>query len=333
MDEGVQALAPAPMLDELTTPDAICLRFPASLRLCVVVIGMALLTCETVRAADELIVESALLRLIQQVEVPARAQGVLTSIEVVEGDSVQLGDVLAQVDDSEAKLLEGRAAIELEVSKETVKSDVAVRAAKQAFQFNKAEHERLERAAQGIRGSISLSELEELKFRAEQAALDLEKAQHEARLDQLTVELKQKELQLSKHNVEVRKVAAPINGVVVEVLRQPGEWVEPGDKVLRIVRLDRLRVEGLIEVPDIASDLRNAQVTLSLNVPGRGPTNFPGKIVFVSPEINPVNGQVRIWAEVENKDGILKPGLRTKMTLVPTAGVPSAKTASATNRL
>jgi macrolide-specific efflux system membrane fusion protein len=271
------------------------------------------------------------LRLIQQVEVPARAQGVLTSIAVVEGDAVQIGDVLAQVDDSEAKLLEGRAVIELEVSRETVKSDVAVRSAKKAFLFNQAEHQRLQRAAEGIRGSISLSELEELKFRAEQAQLDLEKAQHEARLDQLTVDLKSKELELSKHNVDVRKIAAPINGVVVEVLRQPGEWVEPGDKVLRIVRLDRLRVEGLIEVPDVASDLRNAQVTLTLDLPGRGKAEFPGKIVFVSPEINPVNGQVRIWAEVENKDGILKPGLRSKMILVPAPAPASTETASAVN--
>jgi macrolide-specific efflux system membrane fusion protein len=287
--------------------------------------------CGFAIAADELVVESALLRLIQQVEVPARAQGVLTSVAAFEGDAVQIGDVLAQVDDSEAKLLEGRAAIELAVSKETVNSDVAVRAAEKAFLFNQSEHQRLQRAAEGIRGSISLSELEELKFRAEQAQLDLEKAQHEARLDQLTVELKSKELQLSRHNVEVRKIVAPINGVVVEVLRQPGEWVEPGDKVLRIVRLDRLRVEGLIQLPDVASDFRNAEVTLTLDLPGRGKTQFPGKIVSVSPEINPVSGQVRIWAEVENKDGILKPGLRTKMILVPAPSPASVETASAVN--
>jgi multidrug efflux pump subunit AcrA (membrane-fusion protein) len=72
---------------------------------------------------------------------------------------------------------------------------------------------------------------------------------------------------------------------------------------------------------------------LALDLPRRGKAEFPGKIVFVSPEINPVNGQVRIWAEVDNKDGILKPGLRTRMTLVPAPKKDTAETASATNSL
>jgi macrolide-specific efflux system membrane fusion protein len=282
-----------------------------------IAVCLPVIACGTTRGAEELVVESALLRLIQQVEVPARAQGVLTSIAAAEGDTVKLGDVLAQIDDSEAKLLQGRAAIELEVSQEEVKSDVAVRSAKKAFQFNQEEHQRLERASQDIRGSISLSELAELKFRAEQSELDLEKALHDARLNELTVDLKNQELALSKHNVAVRRIVAPINGAVVEVFRQPGEWVEPGDKVLRIVRLDRLRVEGLIQASDVTADLRNQPVSVTLELPGRGKRDFAGKIVFVSPEINPVNGQVRIWAEVDNKDGTLKPGMRTRMILMP----------------
>jgi macrolide-specific efflux system membrane fusion protein len=110
---------------------------------------------------------------------------------------------------------------------------------------------------------------------------------------------------------------APINGAVVEVVRQPGDWVEPGDKVLRLVWLDRLRVEGLIQASDVTADLRNQPVSVTLDLPGRGKREFPGKVVFISPEINPVNGQVRIWAEVDNKDGILKPGMRTRMVLMP----------------
>jgi macrolide-specific efflux system membrane fusion protein len=297
------------------------------------VVCLPVIRCGTARGAEELVVESALLRLIQQVEVPARAQGVLTSIAAAEGDTVQLGDVLAQIDDSEAKLLQGRVAIELEVSQEEVKSDVAVRSAKKARDFNQQEHQRLERASQNTRGSISLSELAELKFRAEQSELDLEKALHDSRLNELTVDLKNQELALSKHNVEVRRIVAPIKGVVVEVLRQPGEWVEPGDKVLRIVRLDRLRVEGLIQSSDITADLRNAPISVTLDLPARGKREYPGKIVFVSPEINPVNGQVRIWAEVDNRDGILKPGMRTRMILTPATTKIPAETASATNPL
>jgi macrolide-specific efflux system membrane fusion protein len=284
---------------------------------------MALLLCTiltgagSTQAADELVVESALLRLIQQVEVPARVQGIISSIEALEGDSVDEGQTLAVVDDVEAKLLEGRAAIELQLSKEKLESDIAVRLARKALGFNQSEFERMARAAEATPGSISASQLEQLRFQAGQAELDLEKAEHDRRVDQLNADLKTKELELSRYNVDVRKILAPINGVVIEVLRQPGEWVEPGDKVLRIVRMDRLRVEGMIHMRDIPGDLRGAPVTISIDAPGKGEITYPGKVVFVSPEISPVNGQVRIWAEVENRDGLLKPGLRPRMTILP----------------
>jgi multidrug efflux pump subunit AcrA (membrane-fusion protein) len=278
-------------------------------------------------SAEPLVVESALLRLTQQVEVPARAQGVLSSINVAEGDSVEQGTILAQMDDVEARLLEGRAAIELQLNKEKVINDVAIRSAQRAVVFNQTEFKRLERAGRDTPGSISISELEQLRFRAEQAELDLEKAQHERRQDQLSADLKTKELELSQYNVDVRKLSAPIKGVVVEVLRQPGEWVEPGEKVVRIVRMDRLRVEGMVHIRDVPPNLRGAPVTIAMELPGKGEMTFPGKVVFVSPEISPVNGQVRIWAEVDNKDGLLKPGLRPRMTILPATLDQSADTA------
>jgi macrolide-specific efflux system membrane fusion protein len=291
-------------------------------------VSVANIACGT----EPVVVESALLRLTQQVDVPARAQGVMSAIHVTEGDSVEQGALLAQMDDAEAQLLQGRAAIELQLNQEKVNNDVAIRSAQKALLFNKAEFERLERVRRETPGSISASELEERRFHADQAELDLEKARHERRQDQLSADLKAKELELSQYNINVRKIIAPINGVVVEVLRQPGEWVEPGEKVLRIVRMDRLRVEAMVHARNLPPDLRGAPVTITMELPGKGEATFPGKIVFVSPEISPVNGQVRVWAEVDNKDGLLNPGLRPRMTIVPANVDQSADTAIRLNR-
>jgi macrolide-specific efflux system membrane fusion protein len=275
------------------------------------------------QAADQIVIESALLRLTEQIDVPARAQGVLSSMEVSEGDLVRKGAVVAQLDDAEARLLQDRAAMELDMQKEKVKNDVAVRTAEKALAYHKAEFERMEVAGRGLPGSVSKSELEELRFKAAQAELELEKARHELRVDEHTVGLKHKELELSQHNVAVRKIAAPIDGVVVEVLRQPGEWVEPGEKVLRIVRIDKLRAEGLVHVRQLPPNLAGAPVSVVVDLPGKGDTTFSGKVVFVSPEINPVNGQARVWAEIDNQEGLLRPGLRPRMTIQ----LPAASTA------
>jgi len=266
--------------------------------------------------SGQLVIESALLRLTQQIEVPARAQGVIASMNVAEGELVRPGMVLAQVDDAEATLLNDRAGMELQLQKEKVRNDVAIRTAQKALAFHRAAFERLDKAVRGLPGSISLSELEEVRFQTDQAELELEQAQYELRIDQQTADLKSKELELTRFNVGVRKITAPINGVVVEVLRHPGEWVEPGDKVLRIVRIDRLRVEGLVHVRDLPPELVGAAVTIAIDIPGARQKEFPGIVTFVSPEVNPVNGQTRVWAEVDNKENVLRPGLRPRMTIV-----------------
>lgn len=280
----------------------------------------------TAQAAEQLVIESTLLRLTQQIEVPARAQGVISTMKVAEGDLVQQGAVLAQVDDAESKLLHDRAAMELQLQKEKVRNDVAIRTAQKALAFHRAEFERLDKAVRNLPGSISTSELEEVRFRADQAELELEQAQYELRIDQQTADLKNKELELTQFNVNVRKVTAPINGVVVEVLRHPGEWVEPGDKVLRVVRIDRLRAEGLVHVRELPPNLVGAAVTIAVDVPGKGQKEFAGKVTFVSPEVNPVNGQTRVWAEIDNKEGLLKPGLRPRMTIKLPQPASSSKT-------
>jgi hypothetical protein len=40
-------------------------------------------------------------------------------------------------------------------------------------------------------------------------------------------------------------------------------------------------------------------------------------VVFVSPEVEPVTGQFRIWSEVRNRDGLLSPGLSGTLTILP----------------
>ena len=48
----------------------------------------------------------------------------------------------------------------------------------------------------------------------------------------------------------------------------------------------------------------------------RGPSvEFPGKIVFVDPEIDPVNAQVHLRVEVVNQGLQLRPGMRARMQL------------------
>ena len=46
---------------------------------------------------------------------------------------------------------------------------------------------------------------------------------------------------------------------------------------------------------------------------------YPGKIVFVDVKSTPAEHMVRVWAEVDNLDNTLRPGLTPTMTILPAA--------------
>lgn len=275
-----------------------------------------------------IVAESALLRVVELVATPARTAGVLESIEVKEGDVVQQGALLAKVDDTDAKLLVVRAQVELQLSTHQAANDVAIRSAEKGVAYTGSEYRRLRSAYDGLPGSISRSELEKSRSAADQALFDLEQARHERKTASLTQGLKKAEQAIAQRSVEIHKIVAPLGGMVVEVLRRRGEWVEPGEDVLRIMRIDRMRAEGLVLASEIAGDLRGAPAVISVPVGAGKDITVTGRVVFVHPEINPVNGRVRVRAEFDNPGSRLMPGMRASMVIQPR----DAKRVSSANR-
>jgi multidrug efflux pump subunit AcrA (membrane-fusion protein) len=101
--------------------------------------------------------------------------------------------------------------------------------------------------------------------------------------------------------------------VIVQVYVRKGEWVEPGEQALRIVNADRLKAEGFIPAADANASLVGESVTLTVDPNEK--QQFSGAIVFVSPEVDPITGQVRVWAEIGNRDGRLRSGQPAKMVI------------------
>ena len=129
------------------------------------------------------------------------------------------------------------------------------------------------------------------------------------------MEGKQALLDLAEANVQRRQIVAPLSGQVVERYRTAGEWLNPGEPVLRIMRLDRLRVEGFVNADQFGVELLHRLVSVAVLLPGERQETFSGKIIFVSPEVEPVTSRVRIWAEVDNPQLLLRPGVKASMTI------------------
>lgn len=257
----------------------------------------------------------SLIRLVEQVEVPARESGVLADVRVAEGQMVREGEVLAQIDDAEARAAEEHAKADLDVAAARAANTVNVRFGRKSVEVAKAELERSKESNQKYPKSISETEMDRLRLLVEKGGLEVEQAEHELQVAALTQRMKESDYRATQQRVVRHAITAPLAGVVVQVSRHRGEWVKPGDPVARILRLDRLRAEGFLKMPSWREDLQGSPVRLLVDLPKAPSAEFSGKVVFVDPEIDPVNAQVRIWAEFENRGLQLRPGMRAKMVL------------------
>jgi macrolide-specific efflux system membrane fusion protein len=265
--------------------------------------------------AQEITIAGALVKLIDQLDVPAREAGTVIALELQEGARVEEGALLARIDDTEARFALDRARIDLDIARQTAASDVAQRGAERTLATAQSELQRALEAREKLRDIVTDTELDRLRLAVDQARLAVEKAKQDQAVARLTVDSKQVEAEFAAQKVQRRQVLAPFGGVVVQVHKRRGDWVEPGEKLLRLVRLDRLRVEGHLDARYATAQLAGKSVVLTVEFPGQAAQKWPGKLTFVSPEIDPFNKQIRVLAEIDNPQGTLQPGLRGMLTI------------------
>ena len=271
-------------------------------------------------AAEPLVLESVVLRPMVEAEVPARYTGVLATITVEEGAAVKAGATLAALDDRAAKLAVAKADLEREQVFAKASNELRIQYADKALEVARAEMKRSSESNEQFARSISQSQLDVERLTVEKLELERKQAEHDIALEKFELRLKENALEAAKLELELHAVKAPFAGVVALVRGRPGEWVEPGAPVLRLVAIDRLRAEGFAPAAAASGKLLGAKVQfLVTNQPGTEPAPAPvdGVLRFVSPEIDPVSRQVRVWAEVENKNLRLRPGQQGQL-IVPT---------------
>ncbi len=111
---------------------------------------------------------------------------------------------------------------------------------------------------------------------------------------------------------------SPIRGVVAERHVVLGEMVEPDKVIFKILDLSVVLVEGdaFEEVIPQLKIGQRVRIRLS-SYPGE---IFTGKISRLSPTIDPQKRTLRLWAEVPNRTGKLKPNLFAEMDVVVGGG-------------
>lgn len=264
-------------------------------------------------------IDSVVLRLIEQVEVPAQERGVLSQVHATEGQIVRAGTLLAQIDDRKVQLAKNRAVFDLQLAREKAANTAKLRQAKKSLELAELELKRAKEAVSRYRKAVSQSERDKLQLEVDTAELQIEEAEQDLVQARIMAEQSENDLKLADNEVARRRIVSPIDGVVVQVNHRQGEWVEPGEPVIRVVRIDRLRAEGFLDARHVSGSLEGRPVKLTVEIPGQGETSFKGVLRFVSPEVDPIDSKTRMWAEIKNDDLVLRPGLRGSL-LIDRAG-------------
>ena len=89
--------------------------------------------------SPEIEVSAVLVKLIEQVDVPAREAGVLEEVSVREGQMIDAGAAVAQIDDTAARFDKRKAELELEGARKLADSDVKVRFARKSAEVAESE--------------------------------------------------------------------------------------------------------------------------------------------------------------------------------------------------
>jgi RND family efflux transporter MFP subunit len=258
--------------------------------------------------------ESVVLRLIEEAEVPAQEGGMVTGVAVRDGQRVKQGELLAQIDDQVSKLAADAAKAKYDITHEKATNDVKIRYAQKALDVSEAELRRSTESVEKFAKSVSQSQLDVEQLTVQKNRLEAEQADHEQAVAVLEMKAQENELNAAKAEITRRRIVAPFDGSIVQVYLRKGEWAEPGQKALRIVNTDRLKAEGFIRAEDAVSTTPGKPIELVVELAGKSKV-FTGKLVFVSPEVDPITGQVRVWAEIDNRDGQLRPGQAARMRI------------------
>ena len=266
-------------------------------------------------AADSIPVAAVQVTVLEEADLAIPVAGRLMEVAAKEGVTVAEGDVLARLDDREAQLQLKRAEIELRIAEQKAENDVSVRFAEKAMMVAIAELKRGQAAYEQFKQSISDSELERLRLTVEKWELDVEQAKRDLKVAKLDLELKRNLVEQADLELDHRQIRAPFAGEIVKVAGFRGEWVESGESLIHLVRVDRLRVEGFVAANQSLAELKRA--TATIEIPDEaGRTRTLSNLSFhASPEISPVNGQRRIWLEVDNRQARLSPGMKISMSV------------------
>ncbi|WP_028586225.1 efflux RND transporter periplasmic adaptor subunit [Desulfocurvus vexinensis] len=240
------------------------------------------------------------------VKIGAQATGRLTSMRVKIGDSVREGDLIAQIDDREARTAQAEAQARLEreraelararavapLSVAEAQADLEAAEAEAAYAADFAARQRT-LFAQGLVARDTLddaaqkAQVKDGALRARRAALERTRTETEKTLHKARKAVREAEAALEsiQTRLSYTRIVSPLTGVVSQVTVQEGETVVAGLEVANLITvLDPTRLEMWIYVDETDIGQVRPGLPVEFQVDALPGTSFHGTIDQIYPE-------------------------------------------------
>jgi RND family efflux transporter MFP subunit len=218
-------------------------------------------------------------------------------VTVEQGQAVQVGDVVARLR-SEAETAQ------LALARARAESDAQISAQQATLELATAS--RLRIAELQSRNVASTAQLEEAEAELETARMNLRLAELQKELDLIS-------LQEAEVNLALREIRSPIDGVVTDLNRGPGERVSQEGHVLTLAQIDPLFVRALLPVDVYGATAADQTVEVQLGLPVS--QTLTARITVIDKVLNAAAGTFGIRAEIENADGAIPAGQTCTLSL------------------
>jgi membrane fusion protein (multidrug efflux system) len=279
----------------------------------------------------------------REVQVMPRIGGIVQTLEAEEGDLVEVGAVLATIDDAEPALAVKDAEVALQESKNALDTlrlalrETEARVKRMQTELEQAvrDHERNQRLFEGekVASALSLSALEASKLardNAESDRLDAELARERSQLalaaGETAVERAAITLERARVTLAHTRIAAPFAGVVAQRSIRAGDSVGPSTPAFLLSDTALLRCvfsrpqEELELFAHVGAQNGEGRLSLSATADAYPGRTFLGWIERVSPTIEAQSGQFRVTGrlECEQDNGRVRllPGMLVRLTIV-----------------
>ena len=307
--------------------------------LAVVLIALTGLACAG-PSARNVITASGTIEAVE-VHVASKAAGQILVLAVEEGARVKPGDVLATIDHATAdiQLRQAEAGVALAraqllllqngARKEDIEqAEAGLKQAEANLRVAADDAKRMRALLQS--GSVTTKQRDDAEARltvaeaqrraAEEAVSKVRRLARPEEIDAARARLDQAQAaaDLLAKTIADCTVVAPAGGIVTHKAVEAGELVTPGATVVTLADLDSVYVMLYVTELEIGRIKLGGEVEVRIDAFPDKP--FPGKITYISPEaeFTPKNVQTKedrvklvfgVKVEIENKDGLLKPGL------------------------